>query len=112
MPPRPQKRRKGNEEEGANVAAIPQDDVKLEALVAVKQEPSDNPQENRVEEIQAGEPSSSVLLAVIQSMRNEMKEEMKGAKQEMNEKMESVFEEMISVKDELREARKEIAALK
>ncbi|GMH51022.1 hypothetical protein TL16_g10036 [Triparma laevis f. inornata] len=123
MPPRPQKRRKVKEEEGANDVAIPQDDVKEEALVVIKQERDGNPQQNRVEEIQAEESTMSLVLKEMRSMREEIKagkeemkkkmeHEMKGVREETNEKMESVFEEMTSVKDELRQARKEIAALK
>ena len=103
--------------------AISQDDVKEEALVVIKQERDGNPQENRVEEIQAEESTMSLVLKEMRSMREEIKagkeemkkkmeQEMKGVREETNEKRESVFEEMTSVKDELREARKEIAALK
>ncbi|GMH79766.1 hypothetical protein TL16_g08267 [Triparma laevis f. inornata] len=63
--------------------------------------------------------STSILLKEMRSMREEMKglqkktrEEVRDVRDGMGEKMESVFEEKISVKDELRESRKEIAALK
>ncbi|GMH99073.1 hypothetical protein TrLO_g3618 [Triparma laevis f. longispina] len=127
MPPRARKKRKGNEEGGGvgdDVATF-SDEVKVENLVAVKQEQEGNPKENSVEEIQQVEESSmSMLLKEVRSMREEMKEmkglqerareETKAGKEEMlnrseetGAKMESVFEELISIKDELREARKE-----
>ncbi|GMH67793.1 hypothetical protein TL16_g04770 [Triparma laevis f. inornata] len=139
MPPRAQKKKKRNEEGGGG-DVFPErvcgtdvfsDEVKVEALVAVKQgreqdRAGGNPQENNVEEIQAEESSMSMLLKEMRSVREEMKglqektrKEIKGVKGEMvnrseetGQKMESVFEELISVKDELREARKDITALK
>jgi len=128
MPPRPHKRRKVKEEEGANDAVIP-DELTVEALVAAKQEQNGNPQENRVEQRQAEESAMSMVLKEMRSMREEMKEmkglqektseelkgvreEVKGVREETNEKMESVFEELVSVNSKLSEARKEIAALK
>ncbi|GMH55651.1 hypothetical protein TL16_g01958 [Triparma laevis f. inornata] len=104
MQPRAQKKRKGNEEEGANDAAIQSEEVKVEALLAVKREQNDNPQENNVEENQAEESAMSMLLKKVRSMREEMKagkEEMVNRSKETGQKMESVFEELIIVKGEL-----------
>ncbi|GMH54898.1 hypothetical protein TL16_g01777 [Triparma laevis f. inornata] len=116
MPPRARKKRKGNEEGGGVGDDMFSDEVKMEALVAVKHEQNGNPQENNVEEIQQAEESStSILLKEMRSMR----EEMINRSEETGQKTESVFEELISEKAELKsvngklsKARKEIAALK
>ncbi|GMI12037.1 hypothetical protein TrLO_g9694 [Triparma laevis f. longispina] len=60
-------RRGGNEEKGANDAAIPSDEVKLEALVAIKQEQNGNLQENRFEENQAEELAMSSVFGLSRS---------------------------------------------
>ena len=111
--PRPRKKRKGNKEGvGGDVFS---EEVKVEALVAVKQDQEGNPQENNVEEIfQAEESAMSMVLKEMRSLNEKMeaaKEEMVNRSEGTGAKFESVFEELISVKDELREARKEIETL-
>ncbi|GMH47362.1 hypothetical protein TrLO_g2686 [Triparma laevis f. longispina] len=111
MPPRARKKRKGNEEGGGDDDVFSYE-VKVETLVAVKQEREQegNPQENNVEEIQQAEESSTLMLLIeMRSMREEMKG-MKRLQEKTSEELKGVREESLNGK--LSEARKKIAALK